>query len=117
MNPRIAHVFDNSRSLKFEHVIGFDLIVYSEIWIKNLTSLPIIFGVPSTQIDHASSQSASLHSMHEPLRKKAAEAALSELSNILEFGETWNDVGDRDELKEVLPLSKQESVPTVGKLF
>jgi hypothetical protein len=115
VNPRIAQLRQNENATHNGYVIGFDLLVYSEIWIKNLTALPILFGVPSTQIDYASSQGASLHSMHEPLRKKAAEAALSELSNILEFGEIGNEVGDRDVMKEILALSKQESMSTAGK--
>lgn len=111
MNPRLATVSKNGKAV--EVVIGFDLVVFSEIWIKNLTSLPILFGVPSRQIDFSSSDSASLNSIHEPVRKKAAEAALLELSSILEFGDKGHRPGDQK--KEILALSKQECKTAVGK--
>ncbi len=111
MKPRIAQLRQADGIHRHECVVGFDLIFYCEMWIKNLTALPILFGVPSNQVDYATSQGASLHSMHQPMRKKAAEAVLSELSNILEFGEMSNEFGDRNEMKDIIDLSKQEPMP------
>lgn len=112
IKPCIAKLRKNEEVTSY--VIGFELVVFSEMWIKNLTKLPIVFGVPSSQIWPASERD-SLRSTHESSRKKAAESALFELSSILDFGGKEHGVGDRIGGHDIVPLSKQQCLSSVGK--
>jgi len=95
-------------------VIGFNIVFHSELWIKNLTNLPILFGARYNQLFSPYLRSGSLNSIHESSRKKAAAAALVELSSILEFGDKGHGIGGKSCDKEILALSKQQSVVATG---
>eukprot|EP00978_Attheya_sp_CCMP212_P014016 scaffold35454_cov51-Attheya_sp.AAC.6 len=62
---------------------GMEVIVYAELWVRNLTLLPLAFGCPSAQIhtrkkgDIGEGESSSV----------AAEAALMEIASVLELGD------------------------------
>ena len=112
LTPRIAALRQNDQTVK--GVIGFDLVIHSEIWIKNLTALPILFGVPSFQLNTASLQDGTLRSSHEPSKKRAAEAALLELSSILEFGDRGHGISGEDGREEIVALPKQQCDSAIG---
>lgn len=95
-------------------VIGFNIVFHSELWIKNLTNLPILFGALQNQLFSPYLRSGSLNSIHESSRKKAAAAALVELSSILEFGDKGHGLGGKSCDKEILALSKQQSAVATG---
>ena len=95
-------------------VIGFNIVFHSELWIKNLTNLPILFGALQNQLFSPYLRSGSLNSIHESSRKKAAAAALVELSSILEFGDKGHGIGGKSCDKEILALSKQQSAVATG---
>lgn len=79
---------------------GFDLIVFAELWLRNLTSLPVSFGCPATQIDknyHRELKKDSEFSV-EDFAMINAEAALIEIASVLEFGDKGKGMtlGDED---------------------
>lgn len=98
-------------------IIGFEIIVYSELWLKNLTDLPIVFGAPSfeilnpliTGIDQADNYGSSV--------KLAAYSALLEFNDLLDFdfNERDKDFNKTNEDFDILTLSVQESNTVVGE--
>lgn len=113
ISPRLKVLRTNTVCVKC--VIGFDIVIHSELWIKNLTNLQILFGARANQLYSTSLRSGSLNSIHEPSRKKAAEAALMELSSMLEFGEKGHGIGGNSSENEILALSKQQCISAIGK--
>lgn len=69
---------------------GINLILYAEIWLRNLTSLPLTFGAPSFQIDADRGVDSSLPA------KVSAESALVELTSVLE-GSSFGLLGSIDD--------------------
>ena len=69
---------------------GINLILYAEIWLRNLSSLPLTFGAPSFQIDAERSVDSSLPA------KVSAESALVELTSVLE-GSSFGLLGGNDD--------------------
>jgi hypothetical protein len=93
-----------------EKGMGINLILYAEIWLRNLTSLPLTFGAPSFQIEAEGSVDSSLPA------KVSAESALIELTSVLEsssFGLLGVNDDDADDGQCVdslnLPLQQCES--------
>ena len=71
-------------------IAGYDVIIFAELWVRNLTNLPLIFGAPSAQVyKHNQKQRMKEKSddLLDSVRKVAAEAALMELTSVLEFGD------------------------------
>ena len=95
---------------------GFDLVLYSELWLCNLTSLPILFGATSQQLIMRCEEKTTEKSE----RALNAETALLELSSILEFGEKGHsflsDYDKSNENVEILNLPKQQSDEVTGKI-
>ncbi len=107
INPRVATIRQVERPSKM--IVGYEVIAYSEIWIKNLTSLPISFGVPSNQVTSPPLEGGFSSRI-------AAEAALSELSSILEFGDKGHGLTKTDdEGRDILLLPLQQCDILVGK--
>ena len=91
---RKNHLCDNPLTIGVKlspHVgKGVNLLLYAEIWLRNLTSLPLTFGAPSQQL-------GSDGDMESPLPGKvSADSALIEISSVLE-GNTFNLFGNDDE--------------------
>jgi len=88
---------------------GFNLIIYAEIWLRNLTKLPLTFGAPSAQVENTVHKEMPLLS-----GKISAESALVELSSVLDtngfglFGTGEDDTEEfcRDNVN--LPLQQCE---------
>lgn len=96
---------------------GFDLVLYSELWLCNLTSLPILFGTTSQQLTMKGEEKTTEKSE----RALNAETALLELSSILEFGEKGHsflsDYDKSNENAEILNLPKQQTDEVTGKIY
>ena len=94
-------------------VYGVEVIVYAELWIRNITSLPLNFGCPSYQI-YEPEQSSTQTSLSGSIAKFTAESALMELTSLLEGGEKGTafnqnvdqDASERSAMLESLPGQK-----------
>lgn len=98
---------------------GFDLVLYCELWLCNLTSLPIIFGASSHQLMSKGTDRKSKKLVRDRSSTLNAETALMELSSILEFGEKGHsfisDYEKSNENGEILSLPKQQADVITGK--
>lgn len=89
---------------------GVNLILYAEIWLRNLTSLPLTFGAPSLQVGTQEDLESTLPG------KISADSALIELTSVLEangFGLFGNDGDDDEDLGDDIvntPLQQCEDV-------
>ena len=89
---------------------GVEVIVFAELWIRNITSLPLNFGCPAHQI-YEPKQSLTETSLNDSIAKFTAESALMELTSLLEVGEkgtvlnqkTGKEDSERNDLIESLP--------------
>jgi hypothetical protein len=69
-------------------VYGLEIIVYAELWIRNITSLPLNFGCPGHQLQNAlPNLKKQGTSFDESVAKFTAESALMEIANLLEVGD------------------------------
>ena len=113
MLPKLSTVIQDGKYTKT--VSGYDLVVFCELWICNLSSLPIVFGAPQSQVV---SKDSSQNRISDISKKMAAEAAIHEISSILEFGEkgnlTHNDSYDLLIPTDVRILPKQQSNEVFG---
>jgi hypothetical protein len=99
---------------QIEVVKGFELIVHSELWICNLTSLPVIFGAPSSQFFSKNMEDRNLKNSNKRMTNMLnAENALLELSSILEFGDKGhsftNESNENCSDREVLMIPNQRN--------
>ncbi len=66
-------------------IYGIEIIVYAELWIRNVTSLPLNFGCPSYQV-HGHGESVN-ETFEDTATRFNAESALMEIANLLEVGD------------------------------
>lgn len=104
---------------------GSELIVYVELWFRNLTTLPLNIGCPSCEVvgtvdlgekDNEESE------YEENAAKFTAEAALMEMASVLEFGEKGTGLTGRNgsqihESFDIRSLPLQESKFLVEEVF
>lgn len=64
---------------------GVDVVVFTELWCCNCTSLPVVFGCPQDEIVGSDDRGAESEPSVSEL--SAAEAALKEISSLFELGE------------------------------
>lgn len=82
------------KTTRTEHVIslnsvyGLEVVVYAELWIKNLTNLPLNFGCPAYQM-HESGYNGTdpIGFSEQSAARFTAESALMEIASVLEFGD------------------------------
>ena len=93
--------------------LGLDFILFSEVWIANLTDLPLVFGAPRGQVIPSVSDACPGPS--------AAESALIEISSILEFGERGKGLEKEHEENmvglDVYEFGHQLTDEVIGKCF
>jgi len=110
-----------SRHGESDVVKGFDLVIHSELWLCNFTSLPISFGAPSEQVFSKTNDKSLSRSSNQTVKSSIlnAENALLELSSILEFGDKGHSfIGDSDDqsnLGEIISIPSQKNDELVGK--
>lgn len=66
---------------------GVEVIIYAELWIRNITSLPLNFGCPAYQIYEPEQSLTTTTPLNESIAKFTAESALMELTSLLEVGD------------------------------
>ena len=104
---------------------GIDVIVYAELWISNLTSLPLTFGCPALQVHKENSncqRNSKAQTTEEAAIQFSAEAALMEIASVLELGEKGSKIDTRNaalqqQAGEVVVLPHQETPLLVEEVF
>jgi hypothetical protein len=68
---------------------GVDVVAHAELWLRNLTALPLVFGCASHQVHEpiGSGSAANDDSDTDAAAKVTAEAALSEIASVFEMGD------------------------------
>jgi hypothetical protein len=98
---------------------GLEVFVFAEIWIKSLTSLPLVFGAPSSHVK--SSGHYRRKTNVNSSRKLMAEAAVLEIASVLDFGELGRDLNLDDNARtlggDLLILPRQQSYVVVEEVF
>lgn len=99
-------------------IYGVDMIVYSELWLRNTTTLPLSFGCPSIQI-HRNQWAGIVDDAYTDSGKMVAEAALLEIASVLEFGDKGKNLKNKNEelTSKLCQLSFQESSMMIHEVF
>eukprot|EP00980_Cylindrotheca_fusiformis_P027998 scaffold22575_cov141-Cylindrotheca_fusiformis.AAC.29 len=93
-------------------VYGIEVIIYAELWIRNVTSLPLNFGCPSYQLhEPGKRQSEGFSLSDESLARFTAESALMEIANLLEVGDKGTGLSNKRAAREVEESGEIESLP------
>lgn len=111
--PRLKTLKRNGKSV--HKVIGFEIVLHSELWIKNLTNLPIAFGARSKELFDKRTRDGSLDSIHEASRQQAAQAALLELSMLFDLDARGSDSVGKSWSEEIFPLARQQCLFAIGR--
>lgn len=115
--PNVSIHVQGTRQIRI--ITGYDLILFTKLWFCNFTHLNLVFGAPSTEINFRKKACARVHgAAYDTGNKIAAEAAIMEISSILEFGDkgTSREGDDSCYRGDVSIISKQQSNEAVGKL-
>jgi hypothetical protein len=93
-------------------VYGLEVIIYAELWIRNITSLPLGFGCPSYQLHEPGKHESEGFSLSdESLARFTAESALMEIANLLEVGDKGTGLRNKNATREVGESGGIESLP------
>lgn len=96
----------------YGRVYGLEVIIYAELWIRNITSLPLNFGGPSYQLhEPGKHQSEGFSLSDESLARFTAESALMEIANLLEVGDKGTGLRNKGTTREVGESGGIESLP------
>ena len=82
-------------------IYGAEVILFTELWIRNITSLPLNFGCPSAQL-HGSKASTS-RVIAENASRFNAESALMEIASLLEVGDKGTGFDRQGSKGELVP--------------
>ena len=98
---------DPSRGL----VYGLEVIIYAELWVRNLTTLPLNFGCPSYQLHESTIGPDGGHGvLDDSAARFTAESALMEIANLLEVGDKGTGLSNKA-AREVATTGGIESLP------
>lgn len=105
-------------------IYGLEVIIYAELWIRNITSLPLNFGCPAYQL-HEPEQAfhVTKAASDDYIAKFTAETALMELASLLEVGDkgtTLNQkaVKEKTEMGNLIEsLPEQECSELMEEVF
>ena len=123
LGVRVAPKMAKDHRRNANAVFGIDLIVYAELWISNLTTLPLVFGCPAAQVVRSKSDDANTVDLAEEAATQfSAEAALNEIVSVLELGETASKLDTRStttqrQAGDVLILPRQACRLLVEEIF
>ena len=92
-------------------IFGFDVILFADLWMRNMTSLNLTFGAPESQIYEMKKSS------HAGKDTAAAEATLMDIASVLELGEKGKPLRSNDNFQSMyiggeifnLPLQNQSN--------
>jgi len=69
-------------------IYGLEVVIYAELWIRNITSLPLNFGCPAYQLQEPEQAfNVTKATLDDSVAKFTAETALMELASLLEVGD------------------------------
>jgi hypothetical protein len=91
-------------------IYGVEVIIYAELWIRNITSLPLNFGCPAYQI-YEPEQSLTKSPSNNSIAKFTAESALMELTSLLEVGDKGRALNQRSAKEDSERSNLIESLP------
>jgi hypothetical protein len=92
-------------------IYGMEVIVFAELWIRNLTSLPLNFGCPAYQMHESCYTSTGIYGGSEQSAARfTAESALMEIASVLEFGDKGTGFSNKAAL-EVAASGGIQSLP------
>ena len=89
-------------------IYGIEIIVYAELWLRNLTSLPLNFGCPSYQLHGMGTSPAEI--LDATATRFNAESALMEIASLLEVGDKGTGL-NKKAAREVASTGAIESLP------
>lgn len=78
---------------------GFEVVIFAELWFRNLTTINITFGCPQLCAQSKEVDDAEDASIFESASKAAAESALLEIASVLEFGDKGKGLSGSSEGK------------------
>jgi hypothetical protein len=92
-------------------IYGLELIIYAELWIRNLTTLPINFGAPAYQMHESCYDARDAQAFSEQSAARfSAESAIMEISSVLEFGDQGTGFSNKTS-RELAETGVVESLP------
>lgn len=93
-------------------IYGLEVIIYAELWIRNITSLPLNFGCPAYQL-HEPEQAfhVTKASSDDYIAKFTAETALMELASLLEVGDKGTTLNQKAAKEKTEMGNLIESLP------
>jgi hypothetical protein len=92
-------------------VYGLEVIIYAELWIRNITQLPLNFGCPHYQLHESrTGDGKTLTASDESVARFTAESALMEIANLLEVGDKGTGLNQRV-ARQVSETGILESLP------
>ena len=92
-------------------IYGLELIIYAELWIRNLTSLPINFGAPAYQMHESCYDASDAQAFSEQSAARfSAESAIMEIASVLEFGDKGTGFSNKTS-RELAETGVVESLP------
>lgn len=90
------------------HIYGIEIIVYAELWIRNITTLPLNFGCPSYQVHGVGDSSTNISD--DTASRFNAESALMEIASLLEVGDKGTGL-NKKAARDLATTGSIESLP------
>jgi hypothetical protein len=95
----------------YGRVYGLEVIIYAELWIRNITSLPLNFGCPTYQLHEPGSKVGRTRTASdESVARFTAESALMEIANLLEVGDKGTGL-NQSMARQISETGVLESLP------
>lgn len=91
-------------------VYGLEVIIFAELWIRNITPLHLNFGCPSYQLHESGNDGRTRTASDESVARFTAESALMEIANLLEVGDKGTGLNQRA-ARQVSETGILESLP------
>jgi hypothetical protein len=116
MIPKLVKAYRNG--VESFTIYGIDMIVYSELWLRNTTTFSLSFGCPSIQIQR-NQRAYGADDAYTDSGKMVAEAALLEIASVLEFGDKGKNLKNKNEelTSKLCQLPFQESNMMIHEVF
>ena len=104
--PKSAHALLGD--LSASHIHGIEAIVFAELWIRNLTNLPLNFGCPAYQMHFDPGDTYGMSELSAA--RFTAESALMEIASVLEFGDKGTGLSNKS-AREIAATGSIQNLP------
>ena len=94
--------------LSMGHIHGIEIIVFAELWIRNLTTLPLNFGCPAYQMHFDPGDTYGMSELS--VARFTAESALMEIASVLEFGDKGTGLSNNS-AREIAATGRVQNLP------